>query len=386
MKRKLTATQIFNGSQYLNPGAVLVFDHDRLIDIISIDDAGDDIEHFDGTLLPGMVNTHCHLELSHLKYAIPRKTGLVDFVKQVVVKRNADEEEIQHSIIQMDEKMWNGGVQAVGDICNTTDTINCKMKSKISYHSFIEAIGFPPHIAASRFRNATEIRDQFQHMGLGASITPHAPYSVSPKLFGMINGDVGDGILSIHNQEIPDENMLFQNRSGDFLRLYQELNMDAGNFIASGTSALQSWLAGITKKRSLLLVHNVAISEADVDFAIRWAQQTDSRIFFTVCIRANEYISGLRPPVEMMLTKGVSITLGTDSLASNNALDMAHELNALENQFQHIPVDVWLKALTSNGAAALLKENRYGHLGIGTAPGLVLMKGQKGRRSFSRVL
>ena len=63
----------------LPAGNILVTAADGTIEaIISADEAGDDIETFDGMLSPGFINCHCHLELSHLKGLIPKKAGLVD--------------------------------------------------------------------------------------------------------------------------------------------------------------------------------------------------------------------------------------------------------------------------------------------------------------------
>ena len=74
-------------------------------------------------IVPGFINCHCHLELSHLKGRIPEKQGLVDFVFSVSMGRRSDPAEVQAEPIQeAEEEMLNAGIVAVGDICNTADT------------------------------------------------------------------------------------------------------------------------------------------------------------------------------------------------------------------------------------------------------------------------
>src|SRR5215210_39949 len=85
--RKIRADRIFDGSGFLY-NHVLVLHGNRVEDVLSSGDAGGDVETVTGMLTPGLINCHCHLELSHMKGMIPEGSGLVDFVYQVVTGRN----------------------------------------------------------------------------------------------------------------------------------------------------------------------------------------------------------------------------------------------------------------------------------------------------------
>ena len=86
MYRKFTAENIFTGNKLLASGNVLITKMDgTIVEIISIENAGEAIEQHKGILSPGFINAHCHLELSHLKGLIPEKTGLIDFILKVVL-------------------------------------------------------------------------------------------------------------------------------------------------------------------------------------------------------------------------------------------------------------------------------------------------------------
>lgn len=377
---------MFSGKSFLEGDPVLVFSGDELVDILPVSEAGDGVAYFEGILMPGLINTHCHLELAHMQNQIPKRTGLVDFVGHVVRNRKAEEEIILGAMKEAERFMWDKGIQAVGDICNTNHTIPVKQSSSIYFQNFVEVAGFPPAAAVPRFEAAKNIQKDFLDHHLHASLTPHAPYSVSPDLFKKIDQDVSDGVLSVHNQEIADENRLFLEKTGDFLRMYQSMGIDIDFFAETKKTSLQSWLPFITTKKSLLLVHNVAINEMDLEFLKAWAYQTSSEVFFSVCAQANHYISHLLPPIDLLLKHNVQLCLGTDSLASNEMLDLAYEINLLEKHFPLVKTEQWLKAACYHGAKALLVSEQFGLLEKNKKPGLVLLSGEKAYRSFQRII
>ena len=97
--RKFKADYLFTGKNILSDNRVLVTDSKgKIINIVDDSEAGENIEVFNGILSPGFINSHCHLELSHLKNVIPKKTGLVDFLYKVVTGRHFDQKEILDSI------------------------------------------------------------------------------------------------------------------------------------------------------------------------------------------------------------------------------------------------------------------------------------------------
>jgi cytosine/adenosine deaminase-related metal-dependent hydrolase len=86
--RKFQATQLFDGYELSGRDKVLITDEKgRIEDLVTESEAGDNIEVFEGILTPGLINSHCHLELSHLKDVIPPHTGLIDFIRSVVTKK-----------------------------------------------------------------------------------------------------------------------------------------------------------------------------------------------------------------------------------------------------------------------------------------------------------
>lgn len=325
-------------------------------------------QHYSGALIPGLVNTHCHLELSHLRGKINQHTGLFKFVSQVMKNRFADAREILEAMEAADEEMYQNGIVAVGDISNQPISAGIKQKSKIYYHTFVEAMGFNPEQASSIIAKAREILESFEPSS--ASIVPHAPYSVSDALFAEISAQNATAThpISIHNQETPAENEFFQSKTGEFLELYKMLGLNLEFYQPSGKSSLQTTLPKLPKSRTLL-VHNTQTSTADVDFAK--TQHKD--LYWCLCPNANLYIEHTLPDVAMLHRQKLRITLGTDSLASNQQLSILKEMEVLQKQ-KETDFQTLLEWATLNGANFLGIVDTYGSFEIGKKPGVVLLE------------
>ncbi|HQW85079.1 MAG TPA: amidohydrolase family protein [Ferruginibacter sp.] len=372
MYRKFSATHIFNGYQFVQQQVLIASNNGIIVDVVDEKNAGDGIENFDGILCPGFINAHCHLELSHLKGQIPKHTGLVDFVLKIITERCFDEYLILAAIEKAESEMLKTGIVAVGDICNNILTLSQKLKANLKYQNFIEISGFPPAVANERFKKGVEIYNAYSQKMNGNSIVPHAPYSVSPDLFGMINGFSGNKLLSIHNQETVAENEFFINGRGDIMRLYKQLGIDISFFKPSQKTSLQTWLPFFTKNQSIILVHNVNTTEKDIEIA------TQQNTFFCLCPNANLYISDRLPNVQMLMKHTNNIILGTDSLASNDKLNILEEIKTLQQNFVAIDLSDMLQWATSNAARALQMNKQLGSFDIQKQPGIVLIEGVEG--------
>lgn len=334
------------------------------------------VQHYEGLLAPGLVNTHCHLELSHLKDQIPQHTGLPEFVQSVIKLRNFNEQEREQAMAKADAAMYAQGIVAVGDISNQPVTKHIKQHSKVYYHTFLEIMGFRPEQADAIMERAKQLKAEFEP--LPVSLVPHAPYSVSAALFKLhaqYAAEAG-GSISIHNQESKDENDFFEVKKGGFLDLFEFLGQDIGFYQPSGKTSLQTYLPLLPPELKTLLVHNTYTSAADAAFAA----STHPNLYWCLCPKANLYIENHLPDVNMMRKAGLRITIGTDSLASNTSLDLLSELNVLQEHF-NIPTEELLKWATFNGAEFLGITQQFGSFEPGKRPGLNLLsfKEQGGR-------
>ncbi|MGN5956393.1 amidohydrolase family protein [Sphingobacterium lactis] len=328
------------------------------------------VEYFKGALIPGFINAHCHLELSHMKGVVPEGTGLTTFLSKVMDERSSKEDQVEKAMLAADKAMYENGIQAVGDHVNTAATAKVKEESPITYHTFVEVMAMRKEDVVNRIDQAKEIEFHFDYKH--SSITPHAPYSGSKFLFKTLKKAVSeDNIISIHNQESDEENKLFRYKKGEFLDFYKKLDFDIEDFKAQARNSLQSFLPYIPTKNKLILVHNTYTSIKDLDFVDRMGR----KVYFCFCPKANLYIEGRIPKVDNFLLGDYEIIIGTDSLASNDSLDILEEMKVIHQEFPDLDFNDTIKWATINGARALNLDHQLGSLEEGKQPGLVLLEG-----------
>jgi cytosine/adenosine deaminase-related metal-dependent hydrolase len=372
MYLKFKPQSLFTGHAKIEGGnTVVVTSKDgTIVDLIPTSEAGEDIQKLDGLLCPGFINAHCHLELSHLKNAIPTETGLSEFVKQIVPKRAAAPEVIEASIEAAETEMYNNGIVAVGDICNTADTITAKSKGKLAYYNFVEIYGLDPLLADQKMKEGLLLKTQYEAANLKAVVIPHASYSVPAALLELLAKKYGSHTVSIHNQETKAENDFFENKIGAFVDMYKRVGVDLGFFTPSQKTSLQTVLPQLSKAKKTLLVHNSFTSSADIDAV--FASETDA--YWCLCPNANQYIENTMPPIELLRSKNTTIVIGTDSYASNWSLNMLDELKMIHQHNPTLSLSEMLSWITINGARALQMQDKLGSIEIGKKPGLVLIE------------
>ena len=371
MYQKFQATQLFTGTELTQDQLVLITTKDGTVEgIVGIEDAGDDIQSFDGVLSPGLINAHCHLELSHMKDMIPAHTGLQEFVKQIVSLRNVEEHVIEDAIEKAEDEMLANGIVAVGDISNTLDTLAQKEKYRLAYYTFVELYDLDPTRAHDKIIAGLANQKAFQDKCIRASLVPHAPYSVTNNLWKLLATHFGSHTISMHNQETPDENDFFKTKSGSFLGMYERTKVSLDFFEATGLSSLQSVLPIFKNAAASILVHN-SFTNAD-DIAEVKKQMPNS--YWCLCPNANQYIEQTMPPVELLRSNGANIIVGTDSYASNWSLNVLDELKTIQKHNAHIPLEEMLGWATINGARALQMNNTLGSFEKGKKPGVVIIE------------
>ncbi len=381
----LAANKIFNGKQYLPESSVLVIDsQNKLKEIVSATAIEKDkIQFYDGIITPGFVNTHCHLELSHLKNKIQKHTGIPEFGKQIVTQRMSGftKEQIYESANNADTEMWNNGVVAVGDISNANESFKTKQNSKIVYHTFVEILGLNPSNKDAMFEFGQTILRGLNELGLKGSLAPHAPYSTSSELIGAVAKYDRENNLpfSIHNQETEEETKFFFGKQNEFKNLYDFLKLDISWFKAPDCSSLKSYIEAI-KDQKAILVHNTFSDPEDIHLA------AEKNCFFCFCPNANLYIENKLPDYDLFQDHINKLCIGTDSLASNGCLDLISEANIILSHSKIFTLENVLQMLTYNGAKALALNDNFGQLLPGKNTGLNLVELKNDQLNFIKKL
>ncbi len=381
--QKFQADQLFTGYELLNNNHVLVTDQAGTIkEIVLESDAGDNIQKRNGILSPGFINCHCHLELSHLKNVIPPHTGLIEFLCSVVTKRNFDPQVISEEIVKAEKEMYDNGIVAVGDIGNTADTAGVKSKWKKRWQNFVEVIGFTDERAEENIdlykqvAESLESKLQTSNIEHRTTLVPHAPYSISPKTFQLINELTKNQIISIHNQEHPAEDELYRTGGGGYLKLFKIFGVNQSPFPVTGKSSIRSCLPHFNNRQTIFLIHNTYMPEEDIIWANNYASENNLKLVYCLCPNANLYIENSLPPMELFIKHNCHLVIGTDSYSSNWQLSIAKEIKAIASmpRFETVAsISQVLQWATINGAKALQWDDKLGSFEKGKRPGVILI-------------
>ena len=318
----------------------------------------DKLEIFDGVLCPGFVNAHCHLELSHLEGIAEKGKGFLNFVGAVKQRNKFTKAQIQIAIENAEKQMINNGIVAVGDICNSDDTLFQKSKKNLQYYNFIEIFGVQNEQSKKIIEEGIDLRDRFRSIGQSTTIVPHAPFSVPPKLMQLIanNFDTQDYTLSIHLHETEAENNLFEQKKGHIFDWLN--NIEATAEIWKNRNSSKDVLEELENQRTLL-VHNTFAKKQDL-----------TKNYYCTCPKANLYIENTL--ADYSIFNPEKLCVGTDSLASNDTLSVLEELKIIrENSI--FDLNTLLKIACKNGAQALGFE-KLGTFEKGKTPGVNLVQ------------
>ncbi|MBS1758782.1 MAG: amidohydrolase family protein [Bacteroidetes bacterium] len=380
--KKFTAGKIFDGFQFHTDKVLIVKNDGTFEALVPLSEAGEDVQTAEGVITPGLINCHCHLELSHLKNVIPPHTGLIEFLCSVVTKRGFPQELIQEEIEKAESEMYQNGIVAVGDIGNTADTARIKSRSKIYWQNFVEVLSFTNEKADENILHYQQVAKELEQQLLHSSaphrtvLVPHAPYTISPKTFEAINKLTKNQVISMHNQEHPAENDLYETGGGEYLKLFKIVGLEKSPFPITGKNSIRSVLPYFNNGQTIFLVHNTSMKEEDIIWANDYAAENNIKLVYCLCINANLYIENKVPPIDLFIKHHCHIVLGTDSYSSNWQLSIAKEVATIQKHFPHIPLETILQWATQNGAKALRWENELGSFEKGKKPGVVLLKNQ----------
>ncbi len=408
--RKISADYIFPiSSEPIKNGVITIDDDGTVMDVSEEEQETrnkkqeTEIEYYKGIICPGFINTHCHLELSHMRSQVSENLGMTGFIKEIITKRtHFSEQEIEQKIADAEAEMIKNGIVGVGDISNNNSTFKQKEKGNLLYHTFIEVFDLNPDKANEVFQNALDLKQQLQELStlnfkLLTSIIPHAPYSVSEKLFKLISEEAikNNSIISIHNQESSGESELFISHSGPMFEAFSQMGINMDSIKKTGVNSIRTTIPKTPSSQKTLLVHNTYTSEDDIEFSETYFSNSIQKsatstplsvtnpkseiLFWCTCPNANMYIENKLPNYNYFIDKKALVTIGTDSLASNKSLSILDELKTISKHYPEIPLQTLLLWATKNGAD-FLGFNQLGTIEKGKRPGLNLLKNLDGGR------
>ena len=333
-------------------------------------------EVIDGALVPGFVNGHCHVELSHLHKKFVKGTGMAGFIDQINALRDwAGREKKQELVKEWMDRMWERGVSAMADISNDDSSFDIKSSHPMYTRTFLEVFGSEPEMCEGVMNEVTELNSMADAAGIDAAPTPHSCYTMSPQLLSAsAAAGLEKGWLSYHSQESQEEEDLLLTGTGAMYENRKRSGMSTPP--VTGESSLKYFISRLAEAKPapydehILLVHNICLQQGDIDAA----KEVMKNVYWAICPLSNIFIHNALPPVDLMRANNLDIVIGTDSLSSNDDLDVVKELACIHENFPEVPMAEIFRWASLNGARFLAKDDVLGSIAEGKRPGIVLVK------------
>jgi aminodeoxyfutalosine deaminase len=339
----------------------------RFADLATRSDAsGLEVEQIEGVLFPGLVNAHVHLELSHLLGKVEERLGFLAWLSAMMKLERPDS--ILESVNLACKQLQAFATVVVGEVTNAMETVTALASAGISGVIFHELFGLHETQVAARFDAMVARLQTETSAALVYAPTPHAVHSVHPRVLAKFASLSGP--LSIHLAEYPEEREYLLRGSGPLAAWLGARVSGALPTPPALSSIAYAEQLGLLRPRSLV-VHVTDASRAELE-SLR-----DSGATAVLCPRSNLYIESRLPDVRCMLALGMRFALGTDSLASNDSLDVLEEACTLAKAFPEVRTSRWLEAATREGATAL-GFSRAGSFESGKRPGVYAIMGALG--------
>jgi aminodeoxyfutalosine deaminase len=315
-------------------------------------------------LMPGLVNAHMHLELSHLQNNIEplADQNFTDWIDALIAQRvtnKSSSEEIVKTFTMTLHNQYGSGVVLIGDIGN-------------EYYAELHFVGgeFQPNVVRmleylGPNREASQVaQESLIQLDDQISATGHAAYSTAPELLQAIKKRCTrlQGIFSIHTAESRDEREFLRTGTGRFRDFLEKKNSWDGVFSFPepgfpGTIEYFDHLGILDDKT--LLVHCVHVSKNE----LRLIKKRGTRI--CLCPGSNQFLGVGLAPVEQMVAVGLLPGIGTDSPASNHSIDIWREMQLLAKNYSKLEPFIVLAMATMGGAKALRYDADFGSLSVG---------------------
>ena len=331
--------------------------------------AGDDYELGDAVLLPGLVNTHTHLELTVMRGFL-EDLCFSDWIGKLRRGRNevlTNETLLDSARLGILEGL-HAGITTYADTCSSGVVLQAMRELGVRGVMYQETFGPDPKAADAAM---TELESRISALAgeqtdlVWLGISPHAPYTVSDELYSAAGkfARAKNLPLAMHIAESREEEAIVTEASGDFADGWNKRGIEVKRRARSPVALLEK--LGLLGDRSLL-IHCVRLDDGDISAIAR------SNSSVAHCPASNAKFGHGVAPLLPLLHAGVRVGIGSDSVASNNRMDILDEARlsvlihrAVTRRHDAFGARDALRLATLGGAEALGMGDRIGSLEVG---------------------
>ena len=325
------------------------------------------IDLCDSVLLPGLVNSHTHFELSFLNDNVPYEGDFVDWVRRLSKQRAERQVDLAEGIERSCKESLQAGVTLIGDICFGHRAWPFLAEQQIRKTCYAEVFGITEEIEPAFDYLQQCIDNTKENDLLRLGLSPHAPYSAGQPLYQAAAGfaEKYNLPLTTHLSETMAELEFINSAKGPWRTYLEELDKWDGSFNPLKKSPIRHLLDMNLVNRPMLLAHVNYISDADLDSLAK----TNHSVAF--CPRAHCFFKHSDHRFREMVAKGINVCLGTDSLAGNDSLSILDEMRFLHKEYAKLDLHAIFEMATINGALALHWSDKVGSISPGKDADLV---------------
>jgi 5-methylthioadenosine/S-adenosylhomocysteine deaminase len=328
-------------------------------------------------IIPGFVNTHSHLELTILRGFLD---GLefTDWIPRLTRAKyqQLSADDILASTRLGAVEMLRAGVTCLGEVMDLGTSWETMREFGIQGVAYQEVFGPAEAHAEGAMARLIEKGDSYRRSETETrrvGVSPHAPYTVSAKLYQMVNeyAQRAGLRLTTHIAESEAEGMFVRWGAGVFAERLTERGI---SFVPAGCSPI-AYLDSLGMLRSdVLLVHAIDLDDSDLDIL------RNRRPAVAHCPKSNAKLAHGIARLSEIRDAGVMVGLGTDSVASNNVADMFEEMRAAifhqrsrTRRHEVLDARAVLRMATLGGAECLGLSERLGSLEAGKRADFVVV-------------
>ena len=338
--------------------------------------------HFaQSAIIPGLVNTHTHLELTAMRgYLESEEADFFAWLRKLTVARlqrmSADDILVSATLGACEAA--RAGITCVADASDSA-ALSMRAIKQVGLRGIVfqESFGPDSRLAKENFEGlqskVAELRT-IESERVRAGVSPHAPYTVCGPQLEVISEFAGSENLPLmmHAAESAAEDSLIREGCGIFADSLAKRNIE---WKTPGTSTIQYLKEKQILERRPLLAHCIRVDDSDIEILL----ETGSKVAH--CPKSNAKLGHGRAPLVKFLGKGIAVGLGSDSVASNNTCDIFEESRyaaLIARLDARVPADTMLELATRGGARCLDLQGVVGELTEGAQAdfAVISMKGQ----------
>ncbi len=344
----------------LDNGAIAIRG-DRIVDVgkfpeIRARNTGRTVDLEQRTLLPGLINAHCHLDYTRLRGKMPRRISFTDWIQAInAEKAKLSQADYLASIREGFAESKKFGTTTMGNLTALPELIP-QVRAPIRAWWFAELIDVrAPEQANTLADSAAQWASKAKHWGLA----PHALFSASAAVYRRCEqmAQAEQIPLTTHLAESREEMEMFRHASGplyEFLKNIGRAMDDCGQgtplerffqITELGTSKS----CGARCETPWIVAHLNELIERDFELL----RNRHGKFHVAHCPRSHAYFGHSPFAFERLSELGLNICLGTDSLASNDNLSLFAEMRAFQSAQPGVSPERIVEIATVNGARAL---------------------------------